>query len=131
MKTAKSLFGLVAALLPILYIGGLLLYFSRFNNATYGLFDRALSPTIFGLAAIGLVFVLLFALKLWRMSRPAAPPQSGGGTGAAFEEEKSDFDPDAALARYMARRNAGGTGPAAFVSPEDRPPPGSFGRKGV
>ena len=125
MRTFKSFFGLIAALLPILYCGGLLLYFGRFNNATYGLFDRALSPTMFGLAAGGLIFVLLFALKLWRMARPPAPQRSGGGTGAALEEEKSDFDPDAALARYMARRAAGPTGPV------DRPPPGSFGRKGA
>jgi hypothetical protein len=124
MKTAKSFIGLVAALLPILYIGGLLFWFSRLNNATYGLFDRALSPTMFGLAAIGLVFVLLFALKLWRMSRPPVMPRSGGA-GPALEEEKSDFDPDAALARYLARRNA------APVPPGDRPPPGSFGRKGA
>jgi hypothetical protein len=121
MKTAKSFFGLIAALLPILYIGGLLFYFGRFNNATYGLFDRALSPTMFGLAAVGLIFVLLFALKLWRMSRPPATPRSGGGLD--LEEPKSDFDPDAALARYMARRNA------APLPPGDRPPPGSFGRK--
>ena len=80
MKTAKSFFALIAALLPILYIGGLLLYFGRFNHATYGLFDRALSPTMFGLAAIGLIFVLLFALKLWRMAKPPAPRGSGGGS---------------------------------------------------
>ena len=124
MKTTKSLLGLVAALLPVLYCGGLLLYFGRFNSATYGLFDRALSPTMFGLAAIGLIFVILFALKLWRMSRPPAPPRSGGA-GLDTEDLKSDFDPDAALARYMARRNA------APLSPENRPPPGSFGRKGA
>lgn len=122
MRTAKSFFGLIAALLPILYCGGLLLYFGRFNHATYGLFDRALSPTMFGLAAVGLVFVLLFALKLWRMARPPAPPRSGGG-GLDGNAPKSDFDPDAALARYLARRNA------APLRPEDRPPPGSFGRK--
>jgi hypothetical protein len=121
MRTARSWFGLVGALLPILYCGGLLLYFGRFNNRTYGLFDRALSPTMFGLAAIGLIFVILFALKLWRMARP--PVRPGGGTDPTPEEPKSDFDPDAALARYMARRSAGG------VDHNVRPPPGSFGRK--
>lgn len=121
MRTFKSFFGLIAAFLPILYIGGFLLYFSSFNRATYGLFSRELSPTIFGLAAIGLVFVLLFALKLWRLATPPAPPRDrvGARTEATLEAEKSDFDPDAALARYMARRDA--------APPADRPL--SFGRK--
>jgi hypothetical protein len=120
MRTARSWFGLVGALLPVLFCGGLLLYLSNVRNAFGGWLDGALGPTMLGLAATGLIFLVLFALKLRRLSAPP-PPKTGGLD--ALDEPKSDFDPDAALARYMARRNA------APVPPADRPPPGSFGRK--
>jgi hypothetical protein len=45
---------------------------------------------------------------------------------AVFEDEPSDFDPDAALARYMATRKAA---PAASEKPALSRPAGSFGRR--
>ena len=55
---------------------------------------------------------------------------------AAVEEPRSDFDPDAAMARYLARRGAartaGPTGSAPSLGGDaPRPPAGSFGRKGI
>jgi hypothetical protein len=121
MKTARSWFGLVGALVPVLFCGGLLLYLNNVRGAFGGWLDGALGPTMLGLAATGLLFLILFLLKLHRLSAP--PPAKGGGMDAALAEAKSDFDPDAALARYMARRAA------TPLGPEDRPPPGSIGRK--
>jgi hypothetical protein len=133
MRTTRSFLSVAAGLLPILYIGGLLFYFSRFNSATGGLFVRELGPTTFGLAGIGLVFVSLFALRLWRLSRG-----DGAGrqrpSGLSDEEVKSDFDADAAFARAMARRSGEpGAPPPSFGggTPAAPRPTGSFGRKGA
>ena len=123
MRTARSWFGLIGALLPVLFCGGFLLYFDNVRRAFGGLVDSGIGPTMIGLAAFGLLFLVLFLLKLRRFLAPPAPPSSGDRVAAALEETRSDFDPDAAFARYMARRGAGGDEP-------NRPPPGSFGRKG-
>jgi hypothetical protein len=127
MKTTKSFFGLVMAMVPILFIGGLLLYLNHVRYAFGGFLDKQMMPTMVGLGAIGLIFVFLFVLKFRKAAVPPAPPADkvGDRVEAALAEGKSDFDPDAALARYMARR---ATTP---VPPADRPPPGSFGRKGA
>ncbi|HYD12414.1 MAG TPA: hypothetical protein VEC11_06175 [Allosphingosinicella sp.] len=140
MKTAKSWFGLVGALIPILFFGGLFLYFTSVNNASYGLLDGALGPTRIGLGALTILFALLF---LWRLKTAATPPPPRAGlsaTDGAIEEPKSDFDADAAMARYLARRGAGTAvppgapsgAPASFGGETPpRPPAGSFGRKGT
>lgn len=132
MRTTKSFFGLVMALVPVLWFGGLALYFNHVRNLGGGLFDGALGPTIVGLGALGLLFLVLFLWRLRRTAAPPAPPKSGlGPMDAALEETKSDFDPDAAIARYLARRSAGGPG-AGSTSEGDGPVrPGSFGRKGA
>ena len=135
MKTTRPWFGLVGALLPVLFFGGLFLYFDRVSDATYGMLDGALGPTRLGLGGLAILFALLF---LWKLKRSAAPPPPTGGAGldAAVEEPRSDFDPDAAMARYLARRGAaptaGPTGSAPSLGGDaPRPPAGSFGRKGI
>ena len=122
MQTSKNWFGLVGAALPVLFCGGFLLYFNNVRGAFGGLVDRQLGPTMVGLGAFGLLFLVLFLLKLWKVvggASPAATP--GARADAAVDAARSDFDADAAFERYMARRSD---------SPLlDRPPPGSFGRK--
>ncbi|HTU11678.1 MAG TPA: hypothetical protein VMG08_12370 [Allosphingosinicella sp.] len=136
MKTTKSFMGLLMALVPILLIGGLLLYLNHVRTSFFGLLDGAMGPTMFGLAAIGVVFILLFFLKLRKAATPPAPPSARAGdrVDAAVAETRSDFDADAAFARYMAKRDAGGTDPSgapsqAFGNAPARP--GGFGRKGA
>lgn len=114
MRATKNWIGLVAAFLPVLFCGGFLLYFNEVRSAGLGLFDRALGPTMFGLGAFGVLFLILFLVKLWKLLAPP-PPGPGALAAAALEAEKSDFDADAALARYLARHA------------DDRPT--SFGRK--
>ena len=134
MRTTRNVFGLIFAALPVLYCGGFLLYFNSIRQWGGGWFDSSLGPTMLGLAAFGLLFLMLFLWKLRRYLRPPAPPRSGGpgGPGPDPDEALSDFDPDAAMARYLARRSNGvAVKPSApFAPPVDRPPPGSFGRKG-
>ena len=121
MRSTKNVLGLIAALIPVLWFGGLAIYFNHIRDLGRGWFDGALGPTVIGLSALTLLFVALFVWKLRRLAAPPAPPSSGSGRmDAAPEEEKSDFDPDAALARYMARRASGGAGGQT-----------GFGRKGA
>jgi hypothetical protein len=128
MRTTRSFLGLIMALLPILWIGGLFLYLNNVRYAFFGLLDGALGPTLMGLGTVLIILVFLFVLKFWRA---ATPPKAGGGSGSdSALEEKSDFDPDAALARYMARRNGEpGAPPPTFGG--NRPSQGGFGRKGA
>jgi hypothetical protein len=141
MQAAKSWFSVVMALLPVLFFGGMFLYFSSVNNASFGLLDGALGPTRIGLGALTILFALLF---LWRLKRAATPPPakvSLSPADAKLEEVKSDFDADAAMARYLARRGEGGSAapapPPSFAPPPvptvDGVPirPGGFGRKGT
>lgn len=135
MRTSKNVLGLIGGLLPVLFFGGLFLYFTSVNNASFGLLDGALGPTRIGLGALTILFALLF---LWRLRRVATPPPARTGPGtadAALEDVKSDFDADAAMARYLARRGTSESRPAVPASTfggdaPPRPPAGSFGRKG-
>ncbi len=135
MRTTKSFLGLFFAVVPILFIGGLLLYLNNVRGAFYGLLDGALGPTMFGLAAIGLLFVFTFVLKIRKAATPPAPPPANVGdrVDAVLAETKTDFDADAAFARYMAKRGQGGQSPASGLTPLGGAPArsGSFGRKGA
>lgn len=134
MRTTGNVLGLIGGLLPVLFFGGLFLYLTSVNNAFYGLLDGALGPTRIGVGGLAILFALLF---LWRLKRAATPPPARTGLSTAdgqLEEAKSDFDADAAMARYLARRGTGEGRPtvpaATFGGDTPRPPAGSFGRKG-
>jgi hypothetical protein len=136
MRTMRTIFGLVAAVVPILYCGGLLLYFNRVRTASAGLLDGALGPTMLGLGGLGLLFLLVFVLRLRRLVAPPAAPRSGGGgrPDEAPQDERSDFDPDAAIARYLAQRPAGARDAASPHAPHEGGGPvrqAAFGRRGA
>jgi hypothetical protein len=135
MRTTKSILGLIGVAIPVLYCGGLLLYFNHVRSSFGGLVDGALGPTMLGLGAIGLLLLIPLVLKVLRLFGGKGTPGAGGGGGAdeAPKEEGSDFDPDAALARYMARRSAGPHDPASPLAPHEGGRPArqvAFGRKG-
>ena len=121
MQTSKNWFGLVGAALPVLICGGFLLYFSNVRSAFGGLLDGQLGPTMFGIGVFFVLFLGLFLYRLWKVAGGPAKASPSARADAAFESEQSDFDADAAFARYLARRGD--------TPPLHRPPPGSFGRK--
>jgi hypothetical protein len=136
MRTTKSIFGLIAVAIPVLFCGGLLLYFNGVRNAFGGLVDSQLGPTMLGLGAIGLLFLIPLLLKIIRLFGGKGAPAAGGGGHAdeAPREEGSDFDPDAALARYLARRSSGTRDPAFPTAPHEGGGPvrqAGFGRRGA
>ncbi|MES2987983.1 MAG: hypothetical protein V4808_08760 [Pseudomonadota bacterium] len=129
----KSVFGIVFGLLPIAWFGGLAVYFYRTNQAMGGFATKELGPTIIGLSVVAGLFaipVLFKILKLLAGGR-AKPVVKAGATDDV--EEVSDFDPDAALARYLARKEAnGGEIPSFQTQPMAQPAArGGFGRKAV
>jgi len=136
MRNAKSIFGVILAALPVLYCVGFLLYFNGVRSSFGGWLDGSLGPTMIGLGVIGLLFLIPLVLKIRRLIGGAGTPGAGGGgrSDDAPKEEGSDFDPDAALARYIARRAAGPNDPASPLAPNGSGGPvrqAGFGRRGA
>jgi hypothetical protein len=121
----KSVFGVVAALLPVGYCGYLLLYF-RDVSGEAGPVETGLGPTMLGLGAVGLLFTIPLILKMVRLF--AGSPASAARVEPLAED--STFDADAALARYLARKAAGG-GEAPVPPRGPAPRGGGFGRRSV
>lgn len=128
--------GFVGMMLPLLYFGGLIYYFSGVGGGTLqGIIDIGLGPTVIGLAAFG----LLFAIKpLYLLFRFIIGLTTGVGTTQAIvtagreagENPGADaFDADAAMARYLANRSAGDAGPMVDTAPAATPQRPAFGRK--
>jgi len=130
MRTFKSVFGVVGALVPILYCGGLLYYFFDVGGSVQGAEDIGLGPTLLGLGVLSLLFCIPLILKLVRIFTAARTPGSGPDTPG--QDDEGGFEADAAIARYMARRSP----EAAPGSPTVPPPRGGpakrsgFGRRG-
>jgi hypothetical protein len=116
MRSFKSVFGVIAALLPIGYCGYLLLYFKNVSGET-GPVETGLGPTMLGLGAVALLLAVPLLLKVVKLF--------AGTPGREVVVEESNFDADAALARYLARKAAG----EVDMPASDPVPPGSFGRK--
>jgi len=129
MGSMKSAGTLIAALVPIAYCGAMVYYFFHVGGGSVqGIAAMGLGPTVLGLGAIGLLFMLPLVIRLVRLT--AAPP-SGHRTGVAVTlPEEEAFDADAALARYLARKaEAGDDAPMPMAdagTPAVRP---TFGRK--
>ena len=122
MQTVKSVFGVTRALLPVLYCGGLLVYFFRVGGSVEGIQLIGLGPTFLGLGAVGFLFCIPLIMKVMRIMPGPRPPISGGGPSK--DDDDSGFDADAAIARYMASKRAAEAAPSI---PAPRPAPKSSG----
>lgn len=117
---------LILSLLPLVYIGWLIFHFTSFDGWSDGLLAGGLGPTVLGLGAIGL---LLCAPVLYRLLKFAITPRGPAASKQAEVPEESDFDADAALARYMARKAAGQGVEVPPEAPAEQAPRPVFGRK--
>ena len=133
MRNLKSVFGLIKALGPVLYCGSLLYYFLDVAGSVQEAETIGLGPTLLGLAAVGLLFCIPLIVKIVRIFAGPRSPGSGGRGGPDGSTHDSEFDADAAVARYMARRSpeAAPSSPAAPPAHEGGGPARrqSFGRK--
>jgi len=86
--------------MPVLYCGILIYYFLDISGSLRGAKSIGLSPTLLGLALVGLLFCIPLVITLVRMfSEPRSP-----GSGPDASDDESGFDADAAVARYVAQR---------------------------
>lgn len=122
MQPLKSVFGLVGALLPVAYCGGLVWFFQGQTGGVEFITSAGLGPTVIGLGALGVLFCIPLILKLTKIVTAPAKPVKVTGIPDAPE---SEFDADAALARYLARKAAGEI-EVPVAAPVQR---ASFGRK--
>ncbi len=129
----KHMLGVIGALVPIAYCGSLLYYFVDSTGSVEDAQLIGLGPTLLGLAVIGLLFFIPLSVKLVRLFTAPTEAVRRSDTNGSKRDSKgkaeSEFDADAVLARYMAKRS-----PDAAHG--DAPPPGAgpgtrstFGRK--
>jgi hypothetical protein len=133
MRNLKSVFGVIGALVPVLYWGGLFYYFLDVSGSVQEAETIGLGPTLLGLGVVGLLFCIPLIVKIVRIFAGPRSPGSGGrgGPDASADDDEGGFDADAVVARYMARRPAeaapGSPAPAHEAGGPARRP--SFGRK--
>lgn len=108
MRTLKPVFGVIGALVPVLYWGGLFYYFFNVAGSVQEAEEIGLGPTLLGLGVVGLLFCIPLIVKIVRIFAGPRSPGSGGGGGAdaSTHDDEGGFDADAVVARYMARRSA-------------------------
>ena len=126
----KPVFGVIGAVVPVVYCGYLLYYFLDVSGSVQEAERDGLGPTLMGLGIVGLLFCIVLIVKLfWIFGGPRSP----GSGGRSTHEGEDEFDADAAVARYLARQaaEAAAGSPVAphateGATPARRP---SFGRK--
>ena len=96
--------GVLSALMPVVYCGGLLYYFLDLSGSVQEAEEIGLGPTVLGLGAVGLLFSIPLILKILRLFRKPRPPGVGGGRPMGDDDDDGGFDADAVIARYLARR---------------------------
>lgn len=132
VRTVKSLFGVFGALLPVLYCGGLVLYFSDVGGSPEGIAQVGLGPTVIGLGAVGALFCIPLMLKLVKVFMGPKTSGSGGSNARRAQAPESSFDADAVISRYLAQnpneatRDAPQAGPRQAAAPAQR---SGFGRR--
>ncbi len=132
MQNVKSVFGVMLALVPVAYCGGLLYYFIDLSGSVRQADEIGLGPTVLGLAVVGLLFSAAVVVKIVRIfiTPRSSGSGSGGGPNGSSHDDDGGFDADAAIARYMARRSAeGAPAPASPVPEAGGPARPAFGRK--
>jgi hypothetical protein len=132
MGSMKSAGALIAALVPIAYCGAMLFYFFNVGGGSVqGVAAIGLGPTVLGIGALGLLFMVPLIIKLIRLTTvpPASGPKPRLAAHTPVEEEA--FDADAALARYLARKAVIGDDPqVGTIEPDNAPAVRpAFGRK--
>ena len=117
MQGLKAGFGVIRALVPILYCGGLVYYFlDQCGGSVEEAQAEGLGPTLLGLTVVGLLFCIPLIVKIVLILSILLSPRSGGRHDPDGSGHDGEFDADAVLARYNARQ-------AAEAAPDPRATP--------
>ena len=121
MQALKSGFGVLLALVPVVYCGGLIYYFLHGAGSIEDAKAIGLGPTLLGLTVVGLLFCIPVIVRIVWIIMAARSPGSGGRGGSSGSKHDGDnegeSDADAVVARYMARRPAEPTPNSAATTP--------------
>lgn len=134
MGSTKNAGAMIGALVPVAYCGAMAYYFFGVSGSSvHGVAAMGLGPTVLGLGAIGLLCCVPLIFRIWKLVG-TPPPKTGARSAADISVEEEAFDADAALARYLARKAAGGDEPQTqtYAEPESAasaPGRPAFGRK--
>jgi hypothetical protein len=132
---ASDSFGFIGMLLPLLYFGGLLYYFSGVGGGTLqGIIDIGLGPTMLGLGVLGLLFAIkplyiLFRFVIGLITGAGVTPRPASSASTTDDASSDGFDAEDAIARYLRNRDAGKVDTPIPAEPAPPPMRPSFGRK--
>jgi hypothetical protein len=136
----KAVVAAIAALVPVVYCGGLVFHFINVGGSVEKSTDIGLGPTMLGLTIVGALFLIPVFFKVAKIFGGPRSPEPGpyGSTPGS----EGGIDADAVVARYLAQRSLEA---AAGLSSSSLPPrpiqqhsspigvspskPGGFGRK--
>lgn len=136
MGPLKPVLRLFGTLFAVLYCGWLDYYFIHQSGSLKEAENEGLGPTVYGLGIVGLFFLIILIVQILLIFVSLRSRRSGGGDRATRHNDDDDddgFDPDAVIARYMARQSAEAVpnSPVVPPRPEGGGPPRrpGFGRK--
>jgi hypothetical protein len=133
MNPFKSAVGIIGALIPVVYCGGLIYYFVNGFGSVSEAQANGLGPTLLGLAVVGGLFCIALLVKIVRIILAARATPASGRRARSDTSAERDFDADEVIARHMARQSAQATADSPMTpsahdpgAPANRP---TFGRK--
>ena len=135
MGALKPVLRLFGTLFAVLYCGWLDYYFLHQSGSLKEAENDGLGPTVFGLGIVGLFFLIVLIVQILLVFVSLRSRRSGGDRTTRHNDDDYDdgFDPDAVIARYMARQSAEAATNVPTMSnrPEGGGPPKrpGFGRK--
>jgi hypothetical protein len=129
----KPVFRLFGTFFGVLYFGGLIYYFVHQAGSFEEAKNEGLGPTIVGLGIVVLILLIVLIVKLTVTFVAWRSPKSGRASDGPTGDDDDGFDPDAVIARYMARQSAEAASNSPAMPPRNggsAPPRRSgFGRK--
>ena len=132
MRTLRSVFGVIGALMPVIYFGYLIYYFLDVSGSMHDAEQNGLGPILIGLGVVAALFGLVALVRTVRIFIRPREPRSGGDDGPDDSGPDDTFDADAVVARHLALRRAeaaSGSAPSPAAPPaRDAKRPG-FGRR--
>jgi len=122
VRALKPVLGLLSTIFAVGYCGYLIYYFYNVSGSVQDVENNGLGPIMVGLGIVGSVFLIVLIVKLALVFAAWRSPKSRRGSDGPTRDDDDGFDPDAVIARYMARQAA-----EAAANPPSLPPTNAGG----